>query len=114
MRIPGPTLPAQKVLTPFGYITLGELKPLEITQPQFNPQRMKAFRHAAAADLTAIFGIIPYIGGVIGGQLSNLHTYAMKDELTNAEYEAFIESNKSIPSNGLALLHSFGEKKGRK
>lgn len=107
IKLPGPTIQARDLPTPFGKITLPKMEPLELGRPELNARRIEAVKHGAAADFAVIFGIIPYVGGTIGAQLTDLHHYAMKDKLTDDEYDAFVESDKKIPSNGLALLHSF-------
>jgi len=97
----------RKLPTPFGPITtpgIGKPKP---GLPELDERRKKAVRHAVATDLTGILGLIPYVGPLIGGQIADLHFAEMKKILTSRELDRFIEADKKIPSNGLALLYSF-------
>jgi len=75
--------------------------------PQVDPRRRAAVRHAVATDLTGVFGLIPYVGPLIGGQIADLHFAEIRKILTPDEMNRYVETDKRIPSNGLALIYSF-------
>ena len=100
-------LPSRELPTPFGSVNLPSMETPIRALPQVDPRRRAAVRHAVATDLTGILGLIPYVGPLIGGQIADLHFAEMKKILTSRELDRFIEADKKIPSNGLALLYSF-------
>lgn len=96
--------------TPFGRINLPAMEPPRLGLPHVDGRRRGAVKHAVATDLTGILGLIPYVGSLVGGQISDLHYAEMRKILTPEELNNFIEDDKRIPSNGLALLYSFTKK----
>ena len=93
--------------TPFGKINLPEMGAPRRGFPQISERRREAIRHAIGSDLTGVIGLIPWVGDVVGGQISDLHYAEMRKILTHEELNKFTEDDKIIPSNGLALLYSF-------
>ena len=100
-------LPEKEVQTPFGSINLPSMETPVLASPQVDNRRRKALKHALATDLTGVLGLIPYVGNLIGGQIADLHFAEMKKILTSQELDRYVEADKRIPSNGLALLYSF-------
>ena len=100
-------LPPRRVPTPFGAIHLPEMDTPVLGLPRVDARRKGAVRHAVATDLAGVLGLIPYVGSLVGGQLGDLHFAEMKKILTPQELDRYIEVDKQIPSNGLALLYSF-------
>ena len=100
-------LPPRPLPTPFGRINLPSMETPVLRLPEMDDRRREAVKHAVAGDLTGIFGLIPWIGSLVGGQIADLHFAEMRRILTKNEMDKFIESDKKIPSNGLALLYSF-------
>jgi len=100
-------LPSRKVPTPFGSINLPDMDTPILAPPQVDERRRTAVRHAVAQDLTGVLGLIPYVGSLVGGQIADLHFAEMRKILTPPEMSRYVESDKRIPSNGLALLYSF-------
>jgi len=98
---------SRKLPTPFGRVTLPSMEVPRRGLPQVDERRRKAVKHAVATDLTGILSIVPYVGSLVGGQISDLHYAEMRKILTPQELNRFIEEDKRIPSNGLALLYSF-------
>jgi len=93
--------------TPFGKISLPAMEIPRRGLPHVDERRRRAIKHAVATDLTGIIGLIPYVGDLVGGQISDLHYAEMRKILTAQELDKFTEEDKRIPSNGLALLYSF-------
>lgn len=93
--------------TPFGKVNLPAMEVPKRALPHVDERRKKAVRHAVACDLTGILGLIPYVGSLIGGQIADLHFAEMRKILTKEEMDKYVEADKRIPSNGLALLYSF-------
>lgn len=111
--IRAPKIFAQRELpTPFGRVTLPNVEVPKWGLPRVDERRKSAVKHAVATDLSGALGLIPYVGSLIGGQIADLHFAEMKEILTPQEMDEYVESDKRIPSNGLALLYSFVE--GRK
>ena len=100
-------LSSRSLPTPFGKIELPAMEPPRRGVPHVDERRRRALSHATATDLTQVIGFIPYVGGLIGGQLADLHGAEMRKLLTPEEMNKFVEDDKRIPSNGLALLYSF-------
>ena len=100
-------LPSKGLPTPFGGITLPEMRTPVPRLPEMDERRRRVVSHAVATDLAGIFGLIPYVGNLVGGQISDLHFAEIRKLLTNQELDRFIEVDKRIPSNGLAMLYSF-------
>jgi len=103
----GRILSARELPTPFGKVNLPDIEFPRRGLPQVDERRKKAVKHAVATDLTGILGLVPYVGGLVGGQLGDLHFAEMRKILTPQELNKYIEVDKQIPSNGLALLYSF-------
>lgn len=94
--------------TPFGEIFLPSMSfPPKRGLPRVDARRRAAVKHAVATDLTGIFGVIPYVGPMFGGQIADLHFAEIRKILTPQEMTNYIEADKKIPSNGGALLYSF-------
>jgi len=93
--------------TPFGKISLPAMEIPRRGLPHVDARRKKALKHAVATDLTGILGFIPYVGNLVGGQISDLHGAEIYKILTPDEMAKFVKADKQIPSNGLALLYSF-------
>ena len=100
-------LPERDIPTPFGKITLPSMMTPRMGLPRIDSRRGKALSHATATDLTGILSYIPYVGSLLGGQISDLHYSELRKLLTDQELERYIEADRRIPSNGLALLYSF-------
>ena len=100
-------LPPKGLPTPFGGVTLPEMRTPILGPPSLDERRRRAVSHAVATDLAGVFGLIPYVGNLVGGQLADLHFAEVKKLLTPQELDKFIEVDKKIPSNGLAMLYSF-------
>jgi len=100
-------LPSKEIPTPFGSVELPSMETPILGLPRVDTRRRSAIKHAVATDLTGVFGLIPYVGSLIGGQIADLHFAEMRRILTKQEMDEFIETDKKIPSNGLALLYSF-------
>ena len=100
-------LSARELPTPFGKVNLPAMEPLRRGLPHVDGRRKKALNHALACDLTGVLGLIPYVGGLVGGQLGDLHFAEIRKILTKEEMDKYIKADKQIPSNGLALLYSF-------
>jgi len=105
--VPKLFLQVREVPTPFGRVNLPAMEVPKRALPQVDERRKRALRHAIATDLTGILGLIPYVGSLVGGQIADLHYAEMRGILTPEELNRFIEADKKIPSNGLALLYSF-------
>mgnify|MGYP001597078154 CR=1 FL=1 len=99
--------PSVKMPTPFGSITLARIEPPKLARPELDSRRRKAVKHAVAMDLTSVLGYIPWVGSLVGEQLSDLHYASMKDILTERELKDFTKADKEVPTNVLALLSSF-------
>jgi len=97
----------REVPTPFGKVNLPAMEVPRRGLPHVDERRRRAVRHAVATDLTGVLGLIPWVGGLVGGQLGDLHFAEMKKILTSRELDNYIKADKQIPSNGLALLYSF-------
>ena len=93
--------------TPFGAIHLPSFEFPKRGRPYIDERRRKAVKHAMATDLTRVFDVIPYVGGLIGGQVADLHGAEIYKILTPEEMHKFVEADKRIPLNSLALLYSF-------
>ena len=100
-------LPGRPFPTPFGKVHLPEIDTPVMCLPEVDSRRRSAVKHAVATDLTGIFALVPYVGSALGGQLSDLHYAEMRKILTPQELNRYIEADKRIPANGLALLYSF-------
>ena len=100
-------LPSRPFPTPFGRVVLPEIDTPVMSLPRVDDRQKKAIKHAIATDFTGILALIPYMGSAVGGQLSDLHYSEMRKILTPGEFDRFIEADKKIPSNGLALVYSF-------
>lgn len=96
--------------TPFGAISLPGFGPLKKGPLQVDHRRGKALRHALAADLTRVFGSIPYVGGIIGGQLANLHGAEAYKILTPEERVELVKASKRLPFSLLPMIYSFVER----
>ena len=99
--------PAKPLPTPFGKVYLPDIRTLKMGLPQVDSRRKEAVRHAVGMDFTGVLGLIPYVGALVGGQIADLHFAEMRRLLTPSEMDKFIEADKRIPSNGVALLYSF-------
>lgn len=97
----------REVPTPFGRVNLPAMEVPRRGLPQVDERRKRALRHAVATDLTGVLGLIPWVGGLVGGQIADLHGAEMRKILTRTEMDNFVKADKQIPSNGLALLYSF-------
>jgi len=93
--------------TPFGLINLPSFEFPKGGRPQVDERRRRALKHVLATDLTRVLGFIPYVGGLIGGQIADLHSAEIHKILTQDEMSRFIEADKRIPLDTLALLYSF-------
>ena len=100
-------LPSKELPTPFGSVELPSIETPILGLPRVDTRRRLAVRHAVATDLTGVLGLIPYVGTLIGGQVADLHFAEMRKILTREEMDRYVEADKRIPSNGLALLYSF-------
>ena len=100
-------LPSKGLPTPFGGITLPEMRTPVLHPPEVDERRRRAVSHAVATDLAGVLGLLPYVGALVGGQIADLHFAEIRKLLTNQELDKFIEADKRIPSNGLAMLYSF-------
>lgn len=100
-------LPSRGIPTPFGEISLPSMEPPRMGLPHVDERRRKAVKHAVATDLTGVLGLVPYVGALIGGQISDLHFAEIRKILTKDEMDRYVEDDKKIPSNGLSLLYSF-------
>jgi len=100
-------LPARGLPTPFGGINLPRIETPIMRLPSVDDRRKKAVKHAVATDLSGVLSIVPYVGSLLAGQISDLHYAELRKILTPGELDRFIEEDKKIPSNGLALLYSF-------
>ena len=100
-------LPSKEIPTPFGGINLPSMDTPILGLPKVDNRRKAAVKHAVATDLTGVLGLIPYVGSLIGGQIADLHFAEMRKILTREEMDRYVEADKRIPSNGLALLYSF-------
>ena len=100
-------LPTRGLPTPFGEINLPSMEFPVLKPPELDERRRRAVKHAVATDLTGIIGVVPYVGSLLAGQISDLHYAEMRKILTPGELEKYIIADKKIPSNGLALLYSF-------
>ena len=100
-------LKSRKFPTPFGMINLPRMETPAKGLPELDDRRFDVVKHAVGSDLTGIFRVIPWVGDMVGGQISDLHFAEMKRLMTPQELERFIVADKMVPSNGLALLYSF-------
>ena len=100
-------LPSKELPTPFGSVELPSMETPIWGLPRVDERRRAAIKHAIATDFTGVFGLIPYVGPLIGGQIADLHFARMRKILTPDEMNRYVEADKRIPSNGLALLYSF-------
>ena len=100
-------LPEKRIPTPFGSVSLPEVDTPVVGKPQMDQRRRKAVAHAVATDLSGVFGLIPWVGAMIGEQISDLHFAEVRRLLTDQELDKYIEADKKIPSNALAMLYSF-------
>lgn len=92
--------------TPFGRVNLPDIETPARGLPKVDGRKRAAIKHAIGSDLTGILALIPWVGGAVGGQLSDLHYAEMRKILSPQELDRFIRADKMIPSNGLALLYS--------
>lgn len=109
-RLPGPTIPGRPLPTPFGEIHLPRMEPLKLERPTLDERKMRAVRHALAGEIVSFlagFVPIPYVGGLVAGQIGDLHSAEVADILTPVELRQYMEADKRIPSNTLAMLYSF-------
>jgi len=101
-------LSSRNLPTPFGKIELPSFEIPRRGPPQMDERRKKAVKHAMACDLTMLVGLaIPYVGGFIGGQISDLHGAEMRKILTAQEMDKYVEADKRFPTTTLPLLYSF-------
>ena len=107
MRLPTGILSSRELPTPFGSVYLPGMGLPRAGLPKVDDRRKRAVKHAVACDLTGIIGLVPYVGSLVGGQISDLHFAEMRKILTKSEMDKYIEADKKVPSNGLALLYSF-------
>lgn len=71
--------------------------------PKLDDREMEIMRHAVLEDLS---DLIPVVGDII----ADLHYARIKELMTPAEYEDFVEENKTLPSS-LAALKTFVKKR---
>lgn len=107
MRLPTGILSSRELPTPFGPVYLPSMGLPRTGLPKVDDRRKRAVKHAVATDLTGVLGLIPYVGPMVGGQIADLHFAEMRKILTKSEMDKYIEADKKVPSNGLALLYSF-------
>lgn len=106
-KIPLPPLPEKRLPTPFGGISLPQMKPLVIDRPELDDRRRQAVKQAVGIDGTRVIGIIPYVGGIVGGQLAALHYKELRNILTPEELNKYADNNRRIPTRTGSLLYSF-------
>mgnify|MGYP001586670363 FL=1 len=102
MRIfTGPVVP-----TPFGKVSLPNLE----TPPMRMPSRpdgrtRKVVAQGLGEDLAGVFGIIPWIGDIIGDVIEDVHAVEIRKLLSSEEFSVFLENNKGLPTT-LALIRT--------
>ena len=101
-------LQVRDIPTPFGMIELPAFEIPKRGAPQLDGRRKRAFKHAVACDLANLVGsVVPYVGGLVGEQISDLHGVQIRKLLTPEEMDKYVEADKRIPTTTLPLLYSF-------
>ena len=99
-----------KILTPFGEVSLPEIRevlpefPPEI--PKLDKRQSEAMSHAVAIDLSSIVGWIPVVGDVVADVAEDLHGAELRKLLTKEEMNRFVIEDKVAPTT-VALARVF-------
>lgn len=93
-------IPSLKLPTPFGgTISTPPLETPPLSLPAMPDARTaKAIGHGLGEDAAGIIGMVPFLGEIIEDALQDMHHVEIKNILTDAEYRAFANYNKSFPS----------------
>jgi len=102
-------LPERLLPTPFGKVKLPTWEfPPRFGLPQVDSRQRGAVKHAMACDLARfISGAIPYIGGFVAEQVTDLHFAEIRKILTPEEMTKYMEETKRLPTTSGAMLYSF-------
>jgi len=105
--INGPRIP-----TPFGgSLKLPDLESPPLALPSMpDAKGMKVIGHALGSDVSQVFGIIPFVGGLLEDMLEDSHEAEIRSILTPLQYNTYEAHNKALPS-ALAAVRTLAFKK---
>lgn len=100
---------APEISTPFGKIKIADVEIPSLEIPKLDERRKEAIKQTIGADAASIFNLIPYLGGFISEQISDLHMAEVKKLLTSDEFNQYIEEEKRYPTNIIPLIASLAK-----
>lgn len=105
-----PYLPEAKIGTPFGKVTLPELRLPQLKAPEMTPGHRDALKASIGRDFADLLEFVPVIGPVIGQRVGDTYLGQINDSLTPEEFKTFMGWDKKSPLSSIAVLQTIRRK----
>jgi hypothetical protein len=105
-----PSLPENKLGTPFGDVTLPELSLPQLTAPEMTPGHKAALKASIGRDAADLLNFIPVVGPIIAEPISDTYLAQINDSLTPEEFKRYMGWEKKSPWSVVAVLQTIRRK----
>jgi hypothetical protein len=105
-----PYLPEAEMGTPFGSVTLPELRLPQLKAPSMTPGHSAALKASIGRDLADLLEFVPVVGPIIGQRVGDTYLGKINDSFTPEEFKTFMGWDKKSPLSSIAVLQTIRRK----